>query len=161
MPYAPTIITDSTPAVQVTMGGNVTYEEFLNSLNNYSYQVNELYIQTSTREQLNQPIAYNIFDANGTQFNQAILVEIDPDQTQNAKVLDLKQQGVVLNGRSSFNLNLMPGETINLIFWCSVVSIEELTALISKANYKMIADPLGNLELYNTTRTYPIRVPSA
>lgn len=157
MPYSPVITTNGIPAVSVTMAGNVTYQEFLNSLSQWNYQVKELYIRATTNDQLSQSIKYNIYDTTGGQFNTVVTIEVDPYQYQSAQVIDLKDKGILLNGQSSLSFNLLPNETVKLVLYTNVVSVGGQNTLLDNFNMQGGYDLLKNLDLYNTTRVMPIR----
>ena len=146
--YSPAITINTSPTVQVTMAGALTYDEFVNSLGQFCYWIKGFRIQSSTYQQLQQPISYIINDANGQQLNQAIIPLADPYQFTTALKVDAKEFGIVLNGQSSLSLLLLPNEFIVLALDTEQVSNQDGLDSISPGNFKRADDLLGNLSLY-------------
>lgn len=149
--YSPTIIFNSNPAIQVSMGGNLTYAEFVASLGAYVYLVNSMYMQAYTFEQLNQTVQYTSFDATGYLFSNAIPLVPNPYQYQPALKLESPTFGMVLNGRSYFNFNINVGERVQMIMCTDEISFSGMLDSVGKSNYqegKDIDDNLGQLVLF-------------
>jgi hypothetical protein len=74
-------------AITVSSGiANVTYQQFLYQSMNSPFSVGMTYIQTTTANQLVQPIVVNTQDANGNQALKTLVVTIDPYQQQTGVV---------------------------------------------------------------------------
>jgi hypothetical protein len=81
------VIAGSTFSVTISSGiSNVTYQQFLYQSMNSPFSVGMTYIQTSTANQLTQPITINTQDANGNQALKTLVVTIDPYQQQTSVV---------------------------------------------------------------------------
>lgn len=149
--YSPTIIFNSNPAIQVNMGGSLSYAEFVASLGAYVYVINSIFMQSYTFEQLNQTIQYTAFDATGYLFSNAIPLVPDPYQSQPALKLESPTFGMILNGRSYFNFNINVGERVQMIMCTDEISFSGMLDSVGKSNYekgKEIDDNLGQLTLF-------------
>jgi hypothetical protein len=81
------VIAGATFSVTISSGiSNVTYQQFLYQSMNSPFSVGMTYIQTSTANQLTQPITINTQDANGNQALKTLVVTIDPYQQQTSVV---------------------------------------------------------------------------
>jgi hypothetical protein len=143
--YSPTIIFNSTPAIAVSMGGNLTYAEFVASLGAYVYLINSIYMQAYTFEQFNQTIQYTAYDATGYLFSNAIPLVPNPYQYQPALKLESPTFGMVLNGRSYFNFNIDVGERVQMILCTDEISFSGMLDSVGKE----LDDDLGQLALFD------------
>jgi len=146
--YSPTITVSSTPALQISMAGGVTYEEFLSSLGQFVYKVNSYFLQCQSLQQLQQAIAYNIFDSSGNVLAQAIIQNPDPYQYTASIVQDLKDMGIILNGQSTISFNVLPGEFITMSLCTVQVSNQDELNRMHEDNFEQADDSNGNLQLF-------------
>ena len=123
MLFVPTI-TISTPPTEVTMSG-ITYSEFINSLGTFQYGVLKVYAYSSNIDQLTLPINYNQYDANGARRINFVNPEVDPYQKQNSLYKDVSEAGIILNGQSNVQINLLPNTTLKLQLFCDRVKITD------------------------------------
>jgi hypothetical protein len=147
MPYAPTIIITSTPAIQVSMVGSLTYEEFQQSLNSFQLKVQNVFLESLGYQQLNQSYLYQIYDSDGRQVAQSLKPKVDPYQNQPALYLDLSENDIILNGQSSVSFNMFPGENLVLMLCCKEVNVNDYFPAKS-GNFDKGKDSLGNLDLF-------------
>lgn len=146
--YSPTISVSTTPALQVTMAGDLTYGEFLNSLGQFVYLIDSYFLQCQSIRQIFQPIAYNIFDASGKQYDLAIISNPDPYQYTASIRENLQGRGIVLNGKSTISFDVLPGEFITIILCTRSVNNQEQLNQVHPNNFKQADDSLGNLKLF-------------
>lgn len=142
MPYTPIIVVASVAPLQVTMGGNISYQSFLNSLGTDVYRIMGYYIKTTSRNQLQQEIKYQIYDANGDLKSNIISTSIDPNQKQNAYVQDLTDQEIILNRFTTLQMDVLPGEHITLIL--QMAANKASTGLPGETNQEKAIDSLDN-----------------
>lgn len=145
---SPTITATTTPGLQITMAGGVTYEEFLNSLGQFVYYVERYQMSAQGYDQIQEKIAYNIYDSNGQLFDQAIISNVNPYQSTASLIRDLTGMDIILNGRSSVSLNIFPNEFIQLILCCNEVSGSEYLNRYHENNFRKVDDDVGNLKLF-------------
>jgi hypothetical protein len=142
MPYTPIVVVASVAPLKVTMGGNLSYQSFLNSLGTDVYRVMGYYIKTTSRDQLQQEIKYQISDADGNLTSNVISTSIDPNQKQNAYRQDLKDQNIVLNRFSTLQFDILPGEHITLAL--EMLANKASTGLPGETNQEKAIDGLDN-----------------
>ena len=148
--YAPTITVNNTPGLQAQMPGTLTYNEFLQSLGQYVYEIRKYYISSTDNniKQLLQPVYYEINDANGLQEAQVIVHHVDPYQASSSFIEDCSGKNIYLDGNSSFNLNLLAGEQITLSLFTNETAIIDDINKYGKSNFEIASDPLKNIGLY-------------
>lgn len=145
--YAPTIINSSIPGLPVTMTGDLTYDEFLNSLGQFNYRIKKYYLSCIVSvAQLLQSIFYNINDSSGAAAGENIAPNVDPYQSFNSIYMDMGDREIILDSNSSLSFNLLPGEQITMQMYCEQVSVED--PMTSQNNFNKADDPLNLLELY-------------
>lgn len=153
MAYIPTITTNTTPAVDITLAGVMNYEEFIASLGTYNYKVNEMYISADTMAQLTERVRYNIFNATGQQVDNIVIVSPDPYQKQKAIVLDTKCDNVYLNGQSSFAFKLKARENVVMQLATEMFTMVNGGKATLPSNSNLMNDTLGNMRLFNERYT--------
>jgi hypothetical protein len=120
MNFTTTITNHPLPAVSVIVADDsgVTYNEVKNSLGNQVYQVNGLYLYSSSISQLIGAIKYQRFDVSGNQDISSIVTAIDPYQDSPSLVVDLKNFNtpIILNGNSSVATTLQPNVFLQVKF---------------------------------------------
>jgi len=80
-------LTNGANTITVSSGiSNVTYQQFLYQTMNSPFSVGMTYIQSSTANQIVQPLNLTTQDANGNSATKAIVVTIDPYQQQSGVV---------------------------------------------------------------------------
>lgn len=147
--YSPTIIINTTPSIQVSMVGAITYQEFTNLVGIYVYQVNEIFLEALSTRQINQPIIYNIYNSSGTGYQGPLTPKVDPYQYRASFSLPTKNSKIILNGFSSLSLNVLNGENLTMFLYSDQAGINDiLISPDSVNNYKNVPDKLGNLALY-------------
>lgn len=142
--FSPTIVVNNNPSVSITMVGTISYQEFLNILGIEVYKINQLVLESIGFDQLRQPYAYGIFDANGIQSQEVIKPRPDPYQKQPTIYLCLKDKDFILNGQSSLAFNILPNENLTIEIDSQEKSISDLSPdyLSNIDQYKKYADSL-------------------
>lgn len=149
--YTPTIITDSTPAIEISMAGNITYSEFMGTLGVDVYLVKKIFAQANSFQQISQTVKYSIYDSNGFLFSESVALTPDLYQFRPALVLSEPGFGMVLNGRSTYNFNIFSGERVQVIFYAEALELDNGLDKVSKSNTQIAKenDNIGQLELYD------------
>lgn len=146
--FTPVITINTTPSLQVTMAGAVTYQEFLNSLGQFVYWLEVYQMQCNSINQLQEELEYFIYNVDGTIFRQTIVPNVDPFQYAVSLRNNVKDMGIILNGQSSIAFTILPNETIQLILCTKQVSNQDALNFINKNNFKRVDDIVGNLKLF-------------
>jgi hypothetical protein len=147
---SPTIIVNSTPGIEVTMVGAITYPEFINTLGIYVYKVYRIILEALSIRQINQPITYHIYNPNGTAFQQQLKPRVDPYQRQATYVLPTGTKEIILNGFSSLAFLIRSGETVTMELCSDERSVLDELDKISKSNFQRVDDKLNLLKLYRS-----------
>ena len=140
------------------MPGTLTYNEFLQSLGQYVYQIRKYYISSvnNSIKQLLEPVYYEISDANGSQQAQVMVHHVDPYQASSSFIADCDGRGFFLDGNSSFSLNLLAGQQITLSLFTNETAIIDDIDKYGKSNFEKYQDTLKQLDLYKDyTDTLP------
>jgi hypothetical protein len=138
MAYSPTIITDASPALQINTAGGVTYLELLQALGGYYFSVRKLHIASAFLNQLFEIIQYNHYSSDGNTVSKSLVPNVDPYQKSPAIIMDLEQDGVILDGRSSLAFNIQPNENILLTLETDEVALSDLLNMIGESNVKTV-----------------------
>jgi len=118
------IVNHTNPAISVIVAdgdpngsnGGVTYNQIRNSLGQQVYDVQAFYLYSTLLSQLIGTIKYNRYDINGNENITNIVTTVDPYQSENSVVVDLKQMQtqVILNGNSSIQTTLLPNAFLQM-----------------------------------------------
>jgi hypothetical protein len=147
MPYlAPTVFTPlGTPFISVTMSGNLTYQQFKESLGSYVYEVEKIYIQSANQTQIKGNFEFSKYDSDGRQNAQSILSVIDPFQFQNALYIKTQNKGVVLDGRDSVQFNMQPNTTLQIKLYAKRITSGDNLNQLTPSNFQQLEEAEGYL----------------
>lgn len=120
--YPPVVIPSGNGNVSIYGDGATTYEELVNSMGSFLYEVKKVYLRADTNEQLLEPLGFYQFDVNGNIEQYSQIVTVDPFQYQTASIFSLTKEDVVLNGRTSLSMSLLPNEQVSLILYVNEIS---------------------------------------
>jgi hypothetical protein len=121
--FSVNIVSNTTPAVSVTLSGTVTYQQFQNSLGNFVYEVDEAYLYSTNQRQIQGTFLYSKYDSNGNQNTQTIISAISPYQYQSSIYIDLREKNLILDGRDYINFNLLPNTTLQIKLFCRRIAV--------------------------------------
>lgn len=130
--YAPAIVNNATAPLQVSGTGGVSYDQILNSLGDFNFLVEQIYLSASSMQQILQNIGFQKFDATGNLDGQQIVPSPDPYQKVPAIYLDTKGKKVILDGRSNMYLDILTAEIITLILFCDQTDVRQQLESFSK-----------------------------
>ena len=134
--FSPTITINTVPAVTIS-GSNITYDQVKNSLGDYAYLVDRVYIWADNPQQITGVALYNYLDATGVQRYVALTPTKDPYQNQPALYYDLKPYNVVFNGNSQLSFNLLPNVYLQLTFYSKRVGKQDKLNELNPSNFKL------------------------
>lgn len=135
MIYTPVIANQIPPFVSIEMPG-ITYEQFINSLGQFNFAIEQMKITANTMNQVQAIMQYQHFDSNGQRIQDAIVPNVDPYQYIPSKLIDMNKE--VLDSRSSLLMTLFPNENIQLILFADEVSISALLDAMGISNFKQV-----------------------
>jgi hypothetical protein len=110
--YIPTVTTFVSGVVSVSSTDGTSYATILNSMGSYVYLVQNLYMKANSNAQILEGFAVEQYDVNGyiKSFNQK--PAIDPYQYQKSLFFKLVKENIVLNGQTTFDMNILPNEVL-------------------------------------------------
>lgn len=120
--YVPVITPSTSNAVSIYGDGATTYEEFVNSMGSFLYEIKEVYLKANSNDQLLEPLKFYQFDVNGRADSYSQIVTVDPYQYQTSSVFKLTRDQIILNGRTVLSMNLLPNEQVSLVLYVNQIS---------------------------------------
>jgi len=120
--YTPTVTTYGDGVVSVVSTDSTSYNTLLNSMGSFIYGVSEMYIKANDNDQVLESFKFNRYNVNGNLESFVDAPTIDPYQYQSSIFLDMKGQGVVLDGRTNLNFTILPNESVSLILYTEQMS---------------------------------------
>lgn len=148
--FSSTINTNVAPPAVTATASNVTYGEIRRSLGDYVYCVKRLYLYSNNLKQLNGLVKYQHYNVNGNIVVESLTPTIDPYQTQISLFYDTADKGLVLDGQSSLNFNLLPNSFIKVEFFATRVAKRDyLDAILPDANnFKQLETAMGQFSFF-------------
>lgn len=114
--YLPTITTSATPWVEVTTPGAGTYQELQNALGSFVYQVMQVYLWSSSFDQLLENVLLKKYNKTGDRTFRLVPTTPDPYQTINSIEKDYSKLSYRLDSNSNFYFTIKAGVTARLMF---------------------------------------------
>lgn len=145
--FSPTIINNSTPAISVT-ASNVSYNEIKNSLGDYVYLVNKLYLFSNLLNQIKSVVRFQRYDVNGQKRIQSLTPSPSPYQYQNAIYYDTRTNDIILNGQSNLKFKLLPNAELNIDFYTDRVAKKDALDLLYPDNFKRLEAAMGDFVFF-------------
>ncbi len=125
------IVNHTLPAVSVTPSGGVTYQQFLNSLGQYDYRIRNIFLQSTSINQISLVFQFDIYDVNGTQGIKSIVPAVDPFQKQASLLVN---DSMLLNGNSNVATNILPNTSLEITLSGDVIN----NSANSNTNFKAL-----------------------
>lgn len=150
---SPVITINSTPGIEVTTSApGIDYASLISGLGVAVFKVITLYYRSAILAQLSNPIRYSVYDANGNLAGQTIVTPVSGQQFQAAEFVQLKSKGIIINGQSGLNFNMLAGNQIQFIFF----SIEKQNQdVLDRAglinNFKTLESEMGIPDFFGST----------
>ena len=114
--YAPTVIVQATPFVSFTTSDLTTYAEITQSQGTVQYKIDTMYIKSKNINQINRPITFQQYGANGDLKNILEVNLMSPSQFQPAKNIDLSKKNIIFDGNMRMDVVVEPNEVIDIFF---------------------------------------------
>jgi hypothetical protein len=124
--YFPTITSYVNGVVTVTSTDTTPYSSIIQSMGSYIYGIREMYLKANSNNQILQSYQFNRYDVNGTLESYVDIPAIDPYQFQSSLFLKLTKNNVFFDGRTSLNFNLLPNETLYIVFYTTQLANRDL-----------------------------------
>lgn len=152
--FTVTINTNVPPAVSVTMTGNITYGQFKNSLGQFVYKVNKLYIFSPNQSQISQIYNYSKYDSDGNQNLQSVIPAVDPFQNQSSLFIELGERNIVIDGRDYVDTVLLPNSTLQMKFYVDKISSSDKLDKDSLSNFDKLENAEGDYGFFENYKNY-------
>lgn len=138
MPSVPfTVTVQATPSIQVT-GVNISYEELLNSFGAYWYWIEQLYLETFTDSQANEPIVFDRYNSDGTKDVKVLVPAIDPFGKQAAIYIPVYEFNFIIDSRLIITPSILPNSQIRYTFYSRRGFLSQKLDAISPSNKQLI-----------------------
>jgi hypothetical protein len=147
--FTPTITTNTTPAIVNTMTGNTTYTQFKNSLGQYDYLIDQIYLNTTNLVQIHGSFLYSRYDSDGRQNLQSVLSTISPYQTQNSIYINTEDKNLILDGRDYVKFKMQPNTTLQIKLYCDRISNADTLDLNGMNNFKALEDATDKYDFFD------------
>jgi hypothetical protein len=152
--FTVTINTNVPPAVSVTMTGNVTYGQFKNSLGQFVYEVNKLYIFSPNQSQISQIYNYSKYDSDGNQNLQSVIPAVDPFQNQSSLFIELGERNIVIDGRDYVDTVLLPNSSLQMKLYVDKISSSDKLNKDSLSNFDKLENAEGDYGFFENYKNY-------
>jgi hypothetical protein len=139
--YNPTITNPATSFLQVTMLDTVTYQQFLQSLGSISFDITDIYLSTTTMEQIQQVYDFEKFDANGDKKKKSYVFAPDPYQRMTAFIQPIQPSDeMIFDSRSFLKFPVLANEYLIMKFYYNDFSLTDLLDEKNGGNMKKVFD---------------------
>lgn len=120
-----TTTTYSGGVVSVESTDGTSYESILNSMGSFVYGVDSVYLKANSNSQILNGFTIEQYDVSGYIKSFEQKPTIDPYQYQNSVFFKLAKEGVVLNGQTTFDLNVLANEVIYMVIYTDQLSLRD------------------------------------
>jgi len=114
--YTPIVTVSTSPFLSFTTGDLNTYEEIQETQGSVQYKVESMYIKSLSIDQINRPIKFQRYGANGDISSIEEVNLTDPAQYQPAKNINLSKKQIIFDGELRMEVIVLAGETIDIFF---------------------------------------------
>jgi len=123
--YIPTITTFNNGLVSVISTDGTSYESIINSMGSFVYGVEVVYMKANSNEQILNGFTIEQYDVKGYIKSFEQKPTIDPYQYQKSVFFKLAKENVILNGQTTFDLNILPNEVIYLVIQVNELALRD------------------------------------
>jgi hypothetical protein len=120
-----TTTTFTNGAISVISTDGTSYEAILNSMGSFVYGVDNVYLKTNSNSQILNGFTVEQYDVNGyiKSFDQKPTV--DPYQYQKSVFFKMAKENVVLNGQTTFDINMLPNEVVYMVIYVEQLALRD------------------------------------
>jgi hypothetical protein len=112
-------------AISVISTDGTSYESILNSMGSFVYGVDEVYLKANSNSQILNGFVVEQYDVNGYIKSFEQKPTIDPYQYQKSVFFKMAKENVVLNGQTTFDLNVLPNEVIFMNIYVNELTMRD------------------------------------
>ena len=146
--FAVTVTTNTTPAIIITMSGNTTYGQFKNSLGQFVYDINEVYLFSVNQSQISNVFKYSKYDSSGNQNLLSVIPVIDPFQYQPSLYVDTSEKDIVIDGRDFVRFSMLPNTSLAMKLFAERITNQDELNLFDLNNFKSLEEASGNFYFF-------------
>jgi len=136
------------PYINVSMSGNLTYQQFKESLGSYVYEVDKIYIFSANQSQIKGNFKFSKYDSDGRQNAQSILSVIDPFQFQNSLYIKTENKGITIDGRDTVQFNMQPNTILQIKLYVKRITSGDNLNQLSPSNFQQFEEAEGYLDYF-------------
>lgn len=111
--------------VSVISTDGTPYESILNSMGSFVYGVDSVYMKANSNTQILNGFKVEQYDVKGYIKSFEQKPTIDPYQYQKSIFFKLTRENVVLNGQTTFDMNILPNEVIYMVIYVEQLSLRD------------------------------------
>lgn len=120
-----TTTTYSSGVISVQSTDGTSYESILNSMGSFVYGVDSVYLKANSNSQILNGFTIEQYDVSGYIKSFEQKPTIDPYQYQNSVFFKLAKENVVLNGQTTFDLNVLANEVIYMVIYTEQLALRD------------------------------------
>ncbi len=120
-----TTTTYSNGVISVQSTDGTSYESILNSMGSFVYGVDSVYLKANSNSQILNGFTIEQYDVSGYIKSFEQKPTIDPYQYQNSVFFKLAKENVVLNGQTTFDLNVLANEVIYMVIYTEQLTLRD------------------------------------
>lgn len=120
-----TITTYNNGAISVISTDGTSYESILNSMGSFVYGVDSVYMKANSNTQILNGFKVEQYDVKGYIKSFEQKPTIDPYQYQKSVFFKLTRENIVLNGQTTFDMNILPNESIYMVIYVEQLSLRD------------------------------------
>jgi hypothetical protein len=120
-----TTTTYTNGVISVVSTDGTSYESILNSMGSFVYGVDGIYIKANSNSQILNGFKVEQYDVNGYIKSFEQKPTVDPYQYQKSVFFKMSKDNVVLNGQTTFDINVLPSEVIYMNIYVTELALRD------------------------------------
>lgn len=120
-----TTTTFTNGAISVISTDGTSYESILNSMGSFVYGVDNIYLKTNSNSQILKGFKVEQYDVSGYIKSFEQKPTVDPYQYQNSVFFKMTKENVVLNGQTTFDLDMLPNEVVFMNIYVNELTLRD------------------------------------
>jgi hypothetical protein len=120
-----TTTTYTNGVISVLSTDGTSYESILNSMGSFVYGVDGIYMKANSNSQILNGFKVEQYDVNGYIKSFEQKPTVDPYQYQKSVFFKMAKDNVVLNGQTTFDINVLPSEVIYMNIYVTELALRD------------------------------------
>jgi hypothetical protein len=126
-----TTTTYTNGVISVVSTDGTSYESILNSMGSFVYGVDAIYMKANSNSQILNGFKVEQYDVNGYIKSFEQKPTVDPYQYQKSIFFKMSKDDVVLNGQTTFDINVLPNESIYMSIYVNQLALRDYVSATS------------------------------